>query len=404
MSGVHPTTRAYDFAQQADGSVLVTGGTAPYVINGDTCSCPSFKFRRACKHLWHWHEQVSVFGTAPRGVEAVQKLLPTRTADELVADESLATDVEWIVPGLVARGALTAFYGIGKGGKSTLATYVGASIVAGLPCLGEPVTACDLLWLDLEQHVRLTRRKLEEARAFGHAHRVHAYNGPSPDDWTAVEATLTHTGAGVLVIDSLSRFLQLEDENAAAEVTAQLGRLVDLVHRTNVALLAIHHDRKSGGGHGRGMRGSSAFLAAFDIAVHVKREGEDTQDPRRRLESVSRYDEGNRTVVVRREADGRYTIEGSAQDVRRGKVLAAFTPGEELDLAAVNDRLEGVGRTALVSDLKALHDAGQLQRRGAGKRGDVFRYSLPETVPEKNSIGGTPVQNPDDALEARYSL
>ncbi len=397
----------YVFTPQPDGAVTVTGGTTPYTIrpngNGLTCTCPAFKYGKACKHVARWWLLQAADSGSPStlGVRGLPAILPTRTADELVADESLAGDVEWILPGLLARGALTALYGIGKGGKGTFATYVAACVVAGVPCLKEPVTATDVLWLDHEQHVRLTRRKLEEAKAFGHAHRVHVFNGPAPDSLSIVEATIAKAQAGVLVIDSLSRFLQLEDENAAAEVTDKLGQLVELAHRTNVAVLAIHHDRKSGGDHGRGMRGSSAFLAAFDVAVHLKRESEDEQDTRRRLHSVSRYDEANRTLIVRRELDGTYSVEGSATQVRRQGVLAALTSGEELDVATLVDQLKAPRRT-LVADLNALHDAGKLQRRGTGKKGDAFRYSLTENAGKEKTLGVNRL--PESGVEDRYEI
>ena len=58
------------------------------------------------------------------------------------------------------------------------------------------------------------------------------------------------------MIDSLSRFLLLEDENDNAAITEAWDRFMSAVVRpTNVCSLTIHHDRKSGGEHGRGMRG-----------------------------------------------------------------------------------------------------------------------------------------------------
>jgi len=114
---------------------------------------------------------------------------------------------------------------------------------------------------------------------------VHVYNGPAPDEFGHGEATLRKTGAGVLLIDSLSRFL-LEDENAAAEVTAALGRLADLVHRTTVALFR-DPPRPQVPASSAGDAGL-VRLAAFDT-VHVKREGDDDHGTRRRLVSVSRY-------------------------------------------------------------------------------------------------------------------
>jgi hypothetical protein len=334
--------------------------------------------------------------------------LRLRTADELAADDTLRGDVRWVVPGFVPRGAVTVPYGVGKSGKSSLAAYVAACVVSGRPCLGRPVVPGAVLWLDLEQHVRLTRRKMLEAGATGHSHAVHIYNGPAPT-LADVEAALVETGAVLLVVDSLSRFLRLEDENSAAEVTAALGRLVEVAHRRDVAVLAIHHDRKSGGDHGRGMRGSSAFLAAVDVAVQLKRETDgDVDDGRRRLVCVSRYDEANGTLVVRRVPDAEscqhpsvddadsirytYAVEGSPADVRRARVLAAVGPTEEVDAATLAQRL-GVTRPAVVEDLRALHAAGALQRRGSGKKGDAFRYWKGVSTP--HSRGVTEKQNQD---------
>src|SRR5207302_6609398 len=136
--------------------------------------------------------------------------------------------------------------------KSTLLTYVLASIASGTPCLGEPVTAQPVLLLDLEQHVSLTRRKFAELALSPEAlARIHIYNGPTFDDLRRLEATIRETGATVLCIDSLSRFLQLEDENDNAAITEAWERFMATVVRpTNVCVAAIHHDRKSGGEHG----------------------------------------------------------------------------------------------------------------------------------------------------------
>jgi len=332
------------------------------------------------------------------GLHESPELLPTRTAAALIADASLAAGVQWIVPALLAPGSSTCLYGIGKGGKSTLATYIMACVASGGLCLGEAVVPCDVLLLDLEQHVSLTRRKFAELNLSPEASaRIHVYNGPTFDDLRRLEATIRETHAGVVVIDSLSRFLQLEDENDNAAITAAWEHFMAAVVRpTNVSSLTIHHDRKSGGEHGRGMRGGSAYLAVFDVAIHVKREGEDEQDSRRRLASVSRYDEANRTFVVRREESGLYTVEGSATDVRRAEILGAFGPGEEWTIDEIAARLPDAKRRTLIADLDTLYKTHKLSRDGKGVRGDKYRYALPVFVQEAHTRGGELARITDD--------
>jgi RecA-family ATPase len=141
-----------------------------------------------------------------------------------LADPNLPNNVEWLVEGLVPRGGLTVVYGIGKGGKTTLLSHLAAAIVGGQEFLSRSVKEGPVLWLDLEQHVTLTRRKLDEAGAAGRPNPLHIYNGPAPRP-EDVAGELTRRSAVAVVIDSLSKFLCLKDENDAAEVTARLGPL-----------------------------------------------------------------------------------------------------------------------------------------------------------------------------------
>jgi hypothetical protein len=242
--------------------------------------------------------------------------LPTRTLDELLADSTLPTDVEWLVEGLIPRGGMTVVYGIGKGGKTTLLSHLAAAIVSGREFLDRSVREGPVLWLDLEQHVTLTRRKLDEAGAAGCSNPLHVYNGPAPRT-DEVARELAKRGAVAVVIDSLSKYLCLKDENDAAEVTARLGPLLDLAHGANAAVIAIHHDRKSDGALGRNMRGSSAFLAAVDVAIGVKREAGD--EFRRRLDCVSRYDEVDEEISVRLTPSG-YVSEQSSPALRHSTI------------------------------------------------------------------------------------
>lgn len=297
--------------------------------------------------------------------------LLTQTVEMLRADESLAGELRWVVHGLVPEDAFVIVYGGPKVGKGTLVTHMAKCIISGGPFAGRVTQASDVLWLDLEQTRWLTRRKFEEEGAYDQLHQVHIYNGVPPTI-TAIVETIKVLQPKIVVIDSLSRLLLLEDENSAAEVTAALAPLVDLAHQYRVAVVAIHHARKSEGPHGSGMRGSSAFLAVSDVALEIKRMADDVADPRRKIIGVGRYDEANETIIVRRTEDG-YVAEESPAQRRRHELLGLLTNTQH-DIGELARKMR-VRKSVVTSDLDVLVAAGHVLRLGTGKRGSPYNYT-----------------------------
>lgn len=282
-------------------------------------------------------------------------------------------------------------YGIGKGGKTTLLTHAAAAIVAGIPFLEREVLHGPVLWLDLEQHWTLTAQNFERARAFGHAHAVHIYNGPAPK-LPDVRATVRAIGAVAVVVDSLSKLLAFQDENDAAEVTRKVTRVLDIARETNAAFIAIHHDRKREGDQGRAMRGSSAFLAATDMAIALKAVGGD-QDRSRRLECVSRYPDAITTLCARLTDDG-YVAEGEREPASTDRVLDALGD-ETLTALELATRL-GITRQATARRLKPLVAAGKLIQQRDGTKGKAHAFSRPkngETATTPRGGSGSEAEN-----------
>lgn len=296
--------------------------------------------------------------------------LATQTVEMLLADESLAGELRWVVHGLVPEDAFVVVYGSPKVGKGTLVTNLAKCVIAGEPFAGKEVTSGDVLWLDLEQTRWLTRRKFEEEGAFNQLHQVHIYNG-APPSLALIKATIDTLKPHVVVIDSLSRLLLLDDENSSSEVTAALEPLVRLAHDNHIAIIAIHHARKSGGSDGASMRGSSAFFAVSDVALEVKRYSDDTADARRKLVGVSRYDEGNETIIVRRTDDG-YLVEESPSEKRRRELLTHLVAGRT-ELSELARRFH-VRKAIIAADIDILIAKNKLLRLGAGKRNDPYQY------------------------------
>ena len=308
------------------------------------------------------------------GVHSSLDGLRTRTVEELAADPELLADIQWAVDGLIPIGSLTIVYGLPKVGKGTLVTNLAKCVAAGERWLGKATKVGNVLWLDLEQHVRLTARKFIDEGAKDLRAAIHVYNGVPPK-LAQVEETIVARQPTLVVVDSLSRLLLLEDENAAAEVTAALAPIIEMAHRRNVAMVAIHHSRKSEGEFGSGMRGSSAFFAVADVAINIKRMHESSEDDtgRRKLVCISRYDEANETLVVRRDDTG-YSLEESPVERRKKAVLASFGSGP-MEASAVGKRVK-LSRPVVYRTLSALCTEGRLLRLGAGTKTDRFTYTL----------------------------
>jgi hypothetical protein len=313
----------------------------------------------------------------PRGARGctIQPLV-TYTVDELEADPNLADGVQWVVDGFIPQGGLTILYGIGKGGKTTFLSHLAAAVVSGQPFIDRDVRRGPVLWVDLEQHLSLTKETLVNAGARGR--EVHVYNGIAPD-LRALEEKIREVGATLVVIDSLSKLLQLRDDNDASQVNNALTPLLQMIRETNAATVAIHHDRKREGDAGRGMRGSSVFLATLDVCIALKREG-GTDSTQRRLDVTGRYPGAGGTFVVELTPDG-YKAVGEKLSVPGADALEKLGY-DALTVDEWAQRLQ-VSRQAVNKKAEQLLKRERITRTGTGKKGDPFRFSR---VPEGATI------------------
>jgi hypothetical protein len=281
----------------------------------------------------------------------------------LVKDLAPGKSVDWVVKGYAPGGGLTVVAGPPKAGKTT---YV-AGMAVQAAASGIPV-----LWLDLEQHATRTRDLF--ARLDAIELPIFAHSSASRVPMNAIARCVTEHEIGLVIIDSLSRFWTVEDENDAAQVTTAMGELLAFARSANVAVIVIHHTRKSGGSDGSDIRGSGAIAASVDVAVSFQRYGD---GPARLLEAISRYDETPRRLVVEYR-EGRYCELGSEADVRdreaRERVRAALTDEPLARSQIAKDT--GLPDATVARVTEALHEEGLVERAGEGKRGDPFTYRV----------------------------
>ena len=172
----------------------------------------------------------------------------------------------------------------------------------------------------------------------------------------------------VVIIDTLSRFAHhlVADENSATEWLPVMQRLRRLVAETDVALVLVHHSKKSEST----FRGSSVIAASVDMIVELHA---GARDPNSRvLKSVGRWRTAD--IHVRLSDDGRSFERVDDPDEHRGTEEArARQPADLPDDSA--DRLrETSGRTpvahspsARVPGTPSGHDTPSIQRPRCGR-------------------------------------
>lgn len=305
---------------------------------------------------------------------------PFRTAREI--GEAVPEVVDWLAHGYVARGAVTELDGKPKvSGKTTLMLALVEALVTGGTFLGHAVPRTKCLLLS-EENARTLRPALDRAGLLDSDDlSVLFWHDVATVEWPAIcagaVAECERIGAGLLLVDTLSQFARLKDENAAAEVLAAVQPL-QAAAATGLAVLLNRHDRKSGGDVGDSGRGSNALTGAVDIVVALSRlEGPNQRPELRVLRALSRFDETlpqqvielTPTGYIAHAATGAFCLETARGAIRES---LPCVEADALDEVSILQRLQGVKRTTLREVLKD----PEVKRIGSGKKGQPFRYYL----------------------------
>lgn len=199
--------------------------------------------------------------------------------------------LRWLVgDGLLYRGGITQLSASHKRGKSLLGLQLALSLVRrnaypaddehewlGSPVLGAgPV--CYLSGeggeLMIQHRLRILEPLLGEPLDDLHVLAM----SPLPDlsterDRDAVFDYARSVGAVAVVVDPLSRFCRMQDENDPALVTDLYGRVRDAGRAADVGTLLIHHDPKPSADRGQTVqagRGSSVMANEVDALINLR--------------------------------------------------------------------------------------------------------------------------------------
>jgi len=195
-----------------------------------------------------------------------------------------AGSTDWLWDGFIAKGALTCLAGQPKVGKSTLLFGLFANRFSGLPMLGMPVSTGQTLLLSEERESTLAE-KANDFRVVEGLHILcrHEVMGLG---WNEVieDASLycRLQKIDLLVVDTFDKWGD-HDENSPRQVIEALQPLI-FAAGEGLAVVLVHHQRKSPGLYGEAVRGSNALTGGVDVVVELERAANI-----RVLRSVSRF-------------------------------------------------------------------------------------------------------------------
>ena len=319
--------------------------------------------------------------------------------------KSTNDQVDWTAKPYVARGAITELAAKVKMGKTTLMLHLVHSVLTGSDFMGAPTSQSPVVYLS-EQPQASFRQAAQRAEILdqnGFCILFHtAVRGIQwPQVVACAIARCKELGARLLVVDTLLPFsgLKADEENNAGSALESMEPLQQAAD-AGIAVIIVRHERKSGGNVGDSGRGSSAISGAVDIVLSLRRPEGNSKQNKRVLHALSRFEETPPEILIELTERGFIAL-GTPHEaaVPEAKVLilaaATKTVSKALTIQQISQS-SGVSRVTAQRAIVELLKENKFSRVGKGKRGDPFRYFIPENpfcptsnVNEQKETNGT---------------
>lgn len=284
----------------------------------------------------------------------------------------------WVWKGFIPQGSLLLFSGFMKTGKSTFIYSLAVSVAQGHPFLGYETSQGGVLILSLEERLIDVRNRLIR---FGMQHQdaLHVHCGPLYNDPTSLNNIMnfiTQNHVVLVIVDTLSLFWTVSDENNNAVVVQQMKPILELTRNTGCSVCLVHHTSKGGGDRGRDIRGASSLLGIVDQSL-VLEDRQGGKSNQRVLKTLGRYDESPPELILELQDDEWKSLGTGAEAVQKEymeRVCGALT-NEPQPVDTLIEKTDLTPRQVRRS-LKILTDQGQIVRTGEGVKNDPHKYQI----------------------------
>jgi hypothetical protein len=197
--------------------------------------------------------------------------------------EPQSPDALWLIEDLWLASGVGILGGESKLGKTYLAAEIAVAVATGLDALGYYKTRCSgpVLFYGAEGTLSALRSRFDGlalARGFD-INKLDVYLLDSPvvqldsaADLRRLCMAIEQCQPRLLVLDPFVRMMGRVDENSSSEVSVVLGALRTIQRKYDMAVLVVHHARKSPATHpAQAFRGSSDFAAWSDSNLFLAR-------------------------------------------------------------------------------------------------------------------------------------
>lgn len=298
------------------------------------------------------------------------------SASDILAWEPGPT--QWIWEKFIPVGSLFLFAGYMKSGKSTLIYPLAVSVAHGRAFLESKTRRCGVLILALEEQWVAVRSRLQ---LFGMqpSDPIFVHCGPLDSTFQnlkALEDFIQQNQIGLVLVDTLSMFWSVLEENDNAKVIREVKPLLHIARITQAAVGLVHHTSKAGGELGRSIRGASSLLGIVDQAMilEMRQGGKQNQ---RILKTIGRYSESPAELVLELEGNQWKSL-GTGSDAYKEDQLEHLIgcltkqPQPVTWIVTASELSEKQVRKSL----GILIERGEIVKSGSGLKGDPFLYRL----------------------------
>ncbi len=267
---------------------------------------------------------------------------------------------EEVVPRLAFRGRTTLLNAGDKSGKSTLAGHAAAAKSRGDRWLGRTLSRGHVVVVAPDEAPGETVRRMQELDA--DPDRVRILLTPPTDMHAMLSALLEESPADLVIVDSLAEYSRLQlgrapEDGDSSGWGAVIRPLVALSRSRDVALLILHHVRRSDGQY----RGSGEIAAAVDCLLEMI-PPEQGEDPTlRRFRGRARWPIEEFSVRL---TDQGYVLGGGGSLSLEAQVLADTNLNPGTSRTAQFKRIGGRKQTYLATVTRLVEGEQVVDRNG----------------------------------------
>lgn len=187
----------------------------------------------------------------------------------------LEEKIDWVVDSLLSKGGISLLAGPPKAGKSTIVRQLALTVARGGEFLNRKCKQGSVLYLALEEQLGLLKEQYSRL-GLRPDDQIFIHIGPvgGLDKNAQLRQHLIEMRPALLIVDTMVKFLGIEDLNNYQEVYKKLEEFSNIARETSTHIMFIHHTNKSERSGPESIMGSVGIHGSVDNAIIFSKFGQ----------------------------------------------------------------------------------------------------------------------------------